>query len=214
MTVAVNDLVDKAELVLQDSSNVRWTASELVGWLNDGQRQAVILKPDVSVNTSSVQLTSGTKQAVPSDGIVLLDVTRNMGTDGTTPGTPIRIIDRKIIDAMVPTWHTESAAVTVKHFVFDPRNPLVYFVYPQSDGTNYVELVYSVTPAIVSAGENIVLADVYESVLLDYILFRAYSKDADYAANAELALAHYTAFFNTLTQKDAVEIRNEPRPKG
>jgi len=168
-------------------------------------------KPEASVTNESVALVAGTKQSLPSTGILLIDVVRNMGADGDTPGNSIRIIMRKILDAQVPDWHlTAGAAAIIKHYMFDPRDPTNYYIYPPSDATSQVEIIYSSAPTIVSAGENISIADVYESVLIDYILYRAYSKDADYAANAQRAQGHYQAVLQALGLQEKAETAFSP----
>jgi hypothetical protein len=45
---------------------------------------------------------------------------------------------------------------------------------------------------------NISLPDIYGNALGDYVLYRAYTKDSEYAGNAQRAVAHYTAFANAL----------------
>jgi hypothetical protein len=47
--------------------------------------------------------------------------------------------------------------------------------------------------------------DVYATTLINYILYRAYSKDAEYAANGALATAYYGQFMALLGAKVAAE---------
>jgi hypothetical protein len=47
------------------------------------------------------------------------------------------------------------------------------------------------------------LPDIYGNVLADYILYRAYTKDSEYAGNAQRAQAHYAAFQAALTTEMA-----------
>ena len=46
---------------------------------------------------------------------------------------------------------------------------------------------------------NISVVDTYANALMDYILYRAFSKDAEFAANAARATAHYGAFSSAMT---------------
>ncbi|MCK7581011.1 MAG: hypothetical protein MZV65_38935 [Chromatiales bacterium] len=55
------------------------------------------------------------------------------------------------------------------------------------------------------------LDDIYANAILDYVLYRAYSKDAEYAANAQRAALHYQAFTNALGVKTQVDTNNDPR---
>lgn len=213
MSVAVNDIIDRAETILQDTTNTTWPALELIDWLNAGQIEIVLLKPEASVtNEAMVLVVSETKQSLPTTGIQLLDVVRNMGTDGLVPGDAIRLIKRKILDEQLPAWHSEAGNAVVKHFMFDDRDPKHFYVYPPQPAATpgYVEVIYSSAPTTIAAGGDISIDDVYANALLDYILYRAYSKDADYAANNQRALGHYQAFQQSMRAKDAAELLNDP----
>ena len=209
-TITAQSIIDKAEIILQDTTNVRWPLAELLGWLNDGQREIVALRPDTFVKIASVALIAGTRQAIPSDGYQLVKITRNMGVSGSTPGKALRKVPHAVLDAQVPNWHSAAAATTIDHFVFDPRSPKVYFVYPPSTGTTQVEIVYSASPTdVAAAGNTITLDDIYSGALMDYIMYRAYSKDFTSAGNPERAAAHRQLFENTLglkAQADAASI--------
>ncbi|MDO8312640.1 MAG: hypothetical protein Q7T25_11940, partial [Sideroxyarcus sp.] len=50
----------------------------------------------------------------------------------------------------------------------------------------------------------------YGNGILDYVLYRAYSKDADYAANAQRAVGYYQVFAAALGIKDAADIKSSP----
>jgi hypothetical protein len=196
-TITVASLLGRAAKLTNDTGNVRWPLLEGLDWLNDGQRALIILRPKASVKNTSVALTAGsTKQTLPADGYLFIDMPRNMGADGSTPGTVIQEIPTDTIDNQIPTWHVDANALGyIKHFVFDPRNPKNYYVYPKAPATSwYVELIYSVAPADCTQGGTITLDDIYANMLLDYVLYRAYSKDSEYAGSPELAAAYYTAF--------------------
>ena len=213
-TITVASLFDKAATVLNDAGNVRWTTTELLGWLNDGQRAITIIKPNASVSNASVQLVAGTKQAIPAGGVQLIDVPRNMGSAGTDPGLVVRLTDRANLDAYLPNWHNATASASVQHYMFDPRDPKHFYVYPPqpASGMGYVEIISAVTPAdcVIGTGTVITLDDIYEPVLLDYMLFRGFSKDSEFSADQGRAGAHQTAFFTALGVKVQAEAGLNP----
>ena len=207
-TIIASTVITKAQTIIQDATGVRWPETELLGWINEGQREIVLLKPDASVKNESKVLVAGTKQSIPNEGIVLISVVRNMGAAGTTPGKAVRPINRQILDEQVPDWHAATAASSVAYCVYDGRNPKVFYVYPPQPAVapGYVELIYSAAPTDMALSSSaITLDDIYSGSLLDYCLFRAYSKDADYAGNNERALAHYKKFVETLSLKEKIE---------
>lgn len=214
----VSATISRAAQILQDTTSVRWPEAELVGWLNDGQREVVLIRPDASVTNASAILTANsTKQTLPNGGIRLLDVVRNMGADGLTPGNVVRLVSREVLDAQIPTWHSDAGQAAIKHFCHDPRDPKHFYVYPRPHATTVVqaEVLYSSAPAdcvlpSVTPSAVISLDDVYGNALLDYVLYRAYSKDAEYAANVPRAAGHYGAFASSLGIKTKADLFTSP----
>lgn len=212
-TIKVNDLIGKAAVVAQDPTYIRWSQTEWLGWLNDAQREVVLYKPHACVQNKSVSLTVGkTKQSLPADGIMLIDVTRNMGAAGTTDGDAIRLTSREVLDAQNPNWHSAANSVgKILHYCFDSRDPKSFYVYPKAPSTaHFVEVVYAANPTDCVVGGAITIDDIYANALLNLMLYRAYSKDAEYAQNAQLASAYYQAATATLGIKDKVETEQNP----
>lgn len=211
-TITVASLLSRAAILLQDPSNVRWPQAELLDWLNEGQREIALFKPSAYAKNQAVQLVAGTKQSLPSDGVSLLDVVRNLGTNGTTPGAAVRMVTRSIMDAQLADWHTAKSSATVKHFIYTPNDPKRFYVYPPQPATNqgYVEVVYAAQPADAAANGTITVDDIYSSALLNYIMFRAYSKDAEFAAAPQLAASYYQAFQALLQAKMGAELGTNP----
>jgi len=211
-TVLAQDIIDKAEIVLQDTTNVRWPAEELLGWLNLGQLAVVQYAPDANAVTENVKLQAGTLQSIPDVGIRLIDVSRNVAVanhDQTVRA--IRKTDRRFLDAQRPAWHNETPNPVVKHYMFDPKTPRIFYVYPpQPPAPRYVEISYSAAPSDVGFTNPIALDDVYAGALLDYVLYRAYQKDADYAANAARMEYHRKAFLAGIAGKEAGDQMAEP----
>lgn len=209
-TVTVASVIDKAQVILQDTTGIRWPDDELLGWLNDGQREIVLYKPNAFVKNTSVLLTTGTKQGLPADGVQLIDVVRNMGTNGSTPGRAVRITIREILDSQIPNWHTEAATNEVKHFMYSMLDPKNYYVYPPNTGLGYVELIYGAAPTEATLQSTITLDDIYQTILVDYILYRAYSKDTEFAADSNRASSHQQAYLTALAGKAKVEVGANP----
>lgn len=204
MPITAQNIADKAELLLQDQTNIRWTEAELLGWINSGQREIMIYKPNANPVTGTVTTVAGTKQELPTGGLQVLDVTRTVG------GNAVTNIDRNILDVTLPDWHTQTAAAA-KHYVFDPRNPKIFYLYPPSAGSVEIEVCYSSVPADVASMAGNIFNDLYETVLLDYVLYRAYSKDAEHTANQARATQHYQAFIAALQGKTGAEAGLAPK---
>jgi hypothetical protein len=210
MTIAAQSIIHRVIDTMQDNTSVRWPVAELVRYLNDGQREVVLYRPDSMVTDATVALVAGAKQALPSNGSKLIDVIRN--TSGNKRS--VRMTNRNILDTQSPNWYNLTGVTEVLHYMYDPRDPKVFYVYPPAASTGAsVELVYSAYPTDITEPAdgalytavtgNISLPDIYGNVLADYILYRAYTKDSEYAGNAQRAQAHYGAFQAALTTEMA-----------
>lgn len=216
-TLSAQAVISRVKTLLQDPDNIRWPQSELILWISDAQREIASYKPDAFVQTSVVMLAAGSKQSLPADGVTLIDVIRNMGTTGTAPGRAPRLVSREILDAQLPNWHTDGPSAEVKHYVFDPANQKTFYVQPPQPASERgsLELVYAAAPVEVTANGNLVLDDTWINAITNYVMHRAYSKDAEYAANANLAAAYYQAFIAQMTGRSVGETvhdvnRNSP----
>ena len=222
-TATIGDIVTRADVILQDN-NVRWPASELLYWLNDAYRAIVMIRPDANMQSGTFACAEGTRQDLDKSpggfptALRLRSVVRNMAA--TSAKRAIRPQRREVLDDQRPGWHNETKTVDIQHSIYDPLNPKEFYVYPPATSAAEVEVVYSSVPTQHKIGDTgitdeaaikgstvvIRLDDIYVNPILDYILYRAYAKDADYAANAERAAAHFAAFSQALgasTQADA-----------
>lgn len=207
MTIALNDIVNVAETILLDTGNDRWSAADLCTFGSYAETAIVLRKPDAYVKNLAFILVAGTKQTI-SDAILIFDIFRNMGTAGTTPGTVITKVEKGVMDAVLPSWHTADASATVKHWMYDPDDPQTFLVYPPqpTSGFGYVDGKWSAFPPAITVGSNITLDDIYREPILDYILFRAYSVDGALAPNAaQRATAHAQLFLNSIGSKESIE---------
>jgi len=206
-TLTGANLLLRIEDVLQDTTNVRWPEAELLRYINDAQREIVNLRPESAADHSNVQLVTGTEQSIPDVALRLIKVVRNMSAAGgsATGKRVIRLVDKDILDSQEPNWHdptvTGDAAhgTTPKHYIFDEDDPRRYYVYPGVAGNAYAEIVCARSPTdLSSTSSTIYVDDIFGNAIIDFVLYRAYLKDAEFAGNAQRAGMHYQLFTGSL----------------
>lgn len=207
MTTPVQDVINRARILLVDPDGIRWTDTELVGWVNDAQRSIAVVKPNASATTASFACAAGTKQTLPADALYLIDVVRNLG--GTRRA--IRCVARSILDAESPDWHGAAEVSICRAFAYDDRQGVTFYVFPPLAAATAIEVVYSTAPAAVTLGGSLTIPDMYSPAVLDYIMYRALSKDVDYAANVGQAETYRVRFLETLGMRDMQESAHRPR---
>lgn len=195
MTVTAQTIIDRVRTQLIDTgSSQRWTDAELVKWLSDGQRAAVAISPGCSSDTVTISLIAGTKQYIPDDGHMLLTIIRNVSSTGS-PGRAVRIASRELLDAQNPDWHSSSQTIIVQNYIFDPQQPKEFYVYPPNNGSGKLDIMYSILPPeLTGLTDTIDIQEVYQTALVDYVLYRANQKDSDFAAGQQLAATYYASF--------------------
>lgn len=208
-TVPSREIIDSAGYLLQDKAHVRWTEDELLKWLNAGQAEAVIYKPNIYVRSVDLALAKGSKQSLPQDGLSLVDIPRN------SDGNVITVIPRSSLDAQEIGWHLQKNASDVAlHYCYSDLDPKRFYIYPPSPGGNKVELVYNAIPTTVGISDPISIDDIYVSALVDYVIYRAFSKDSEFAPqSAASAMQHYANFQNAIKGKAGAEAATDPNKR-
>jgi len=227
------ELFEKAGILLNDTGEYadrRWPLSELCGWLNDGIGAIVLQKPSATAKSVTLSLVSGTLQSIPDGYISILRPVRNMRTVSSDrkPRRNISVVPDDQLSALNPTWHDTYSvpfAQQAKHLIFDEANPRAFYVYPGNDGTGAIELVLCAAPTklvptdpskpedLASYEFDIPLDDIYFGALLDYVLYRARSKDSQDAGSLQRAALHYQQFANALGIRINVEANTSPNVK-
>lgn len=205
-TIAASAIISDAQIVLQDATGVRWDdLDELLHWLNDAQKLVAAVRPDSSTVTAAFTCVAGTRQTLPEGATALVDVVRN------STGNAVRKVPRDLMDAHRPAWHTETAAAT-KHFMYDPRLPREFYVYPPAVADASLTIRYQGTPAEMDAlSDTIGVDDMYRPALVDYVVWRALLKDTDQPDLIQRAAAHQAAYERFLGVKSAGDAGQVPQ---
>lgn len=213
MTFQTLDVLTRASTTLQDTSNVRWPLPELHGYVNDGMREIVTIKPNAVSKTVNLTMAEGTLQTLPAEYTILSRVSRNMATSTTGGGAIRRLESRSIMDSHIPSWQDPAVvpfAKKVVHVIHDIADPNKFYVAPGNDGNGIIEAVVGAYPTqsptpgsdvntLASYSDAMDVPDVYMNPLVDYVIYRAYSKDGRVAGSAARAAAHFQLFRESVT---------------
>ncbi len=231
MTIAAQSIIRRATDILQDKTSIRWPANELVRWLNDAQREIIKKRPDAMNTTATMSLVAGTRQDLDSATAnstataalaplpaKLIDITRNMAGNLRS----VTKVERKVLDVL-PSWHDLAGSISIQHFTFDAKDPKTFYVYPPALSTSKLEVMYSAYPTDVTEPAdgadytavtgNLSVPDIYANDVLDLVLSRAYSKDSEFAGNAQLAGAYAAKADSSLKTEIAATVAVQPVTK-
>lgn len=193
-TLTGQSFIDRVAGDLNDDDHIYWSEAELLTYLSDGQRAAVLVLPEVNPVTESLRLAAGTKQAIPADAFQLIDVVRNLPN-----GTAITPTAKSDIDQSNPNWHSQAQSSETDNFIYDVRNRRTFFVTPPATANHSIEIVISkIPPEISSAATAIEIDDIYQPALLAYMFHRAFMKDVASEGQSVQKAQGYFELFMTL----------------
>jgi hypothetical protein len=203
------DIIDEVSGQLNDTGFITWTEADLLRYITSAQEMIVTMRPDAYSLVTTMLLAVGTKQALPSTALRLLDIKRNMGTDGLTPGRPINAVEEDALDLF--QIGVESNSAVTKDFSYDERTPNDFYVYPPSDGTGYIEMSISrIPPEVTANNQELALKNIYRNHIIQWCMFRAYSIEVDSASSQERAQEHESSFYQMLGVKFQRDVQFSP----
>lgn len=170
-----SDIIAAARLSLFDPApGAGWADDELLAYLNEGIRATVAAKPDVYPVSGAIPLVAGVVQALPTGGVLLIDITHNIDT-----GRTVSVVDLALLQEASRFWPAATQQPEVENFAIDPRTPRKFLVSPPNDGAGQVHGTYGGTPAALTAtSDTFPLLDVYQPALVDFVISRAYAKNS------------------------------------
>lgn len=205
--VTSNEILTQVNDLLNDEDFFRWTKPELLRYFNAAQKAILLRRPDAyTIDVDDFTCISGTKQKLPDDSHRLIDVPRNFVSGRAITGPH----ERSLLDDSYPTWFAGNDAESAELFIYDERNPKTFYIYPGVVAGTKLTIVISKVPPITTLEQNnddqvIALDDIYENAIIEWILYRCYSKDAEYASNSSKALMHLNAFKAQIGEKSQAD---------
>jgi hypothetical protein len=206
MLIAI-DLFRACAIELSDRDFVRWTKTDLGEYLTDAIAVTAALKPTLFTTFTPLQLAPGPVQAVPGEYTELVDILYNLNPDGTH-GEPV---NKGSFTAARALGRTSCAPVdgvgyVVRSYTVHPENDTYFIVDPPVPQTPPCPFVW----ALVQRAPNVIMAETdavvmanttpetYRSVLLEWMLYRAFARDTESSDSFNRSQAHYKAFYQFL----------------
>ena len=213
MALTVADVLARTDALLFDPGRVRWSLAEMLGYINDAERDIASLKPDATAQPQTLLLVPGILQSLPSNTLRLLTVHRNMGADGLTPGRQIGITEEEVIQAYAPDWGKAYAATAVENYTYDERDVLHFRVYPPVHPTIpvYVEVTRMALPGELSATTDaLAVGDWYFNAVVQFVMAMALAKDAEVGALSQQSQAWKALYDSSMSQMTQTQVLSSP----
>lgn len=192
MTKLVTDFLEEVSTDLGDPNYDTWAKADLLAYLVEGLGAMIPFVPDQFATDTTVDLIDGAKQPLPFQAIDLVTPVCNLVAG--IPGRAIRRVSLLQLDRSSPTWRSATPDATTRGVAYDEANPRFFYVTPPAISGNHIVVSFIIQPSNLELNDDVPVDDVYFDALKNYISFRAYSRDEEYATQSGRAMAHWTAF--------------------
>ena len=224
------DIVDevRAQLLDENVSNQRWSDAEMLRYVNAAQRQIVVFLPEANIIEFrfAPSIANGARQTLPADAVKFIQVRSGFDNENSIPGPNMRYVELDAMDAFMPLWQyslggqpnipvveDEYEFVHYEHYMHDPREPKVFYLYPLPDNNSQdILVIYSqLPPDLGSLASALVLTDEYQNAMIDYVMFRAMFKDGRYGVTDRRSRELWDNFRASLGLKIQMEVRADAK---
>lgn len=192
MAVTAQSVIDQASFLLNDVARVHWTIDELVGWVNSAQMEIMKRNRGATSERKTFTMTAAAKslQTIPVDCFYLLTLER------VVDGPALREVNKATLDAR-PNWTTQTGVP--KYYAYNDDVPNVFYINPAPTQDTQVEGIFAIRPTVITAVDkaavgNLTVLDIYKDDVLNYVMYRAFSKDSE-MASMEKAAGYQKAFY-------------------
>ena len=189
------NIVDRVRVTTQDqdSDSYRVSDAQMLRFLNDGLKEAAILRPDLFTQIGDIPLADDTAlQSAPAGALILVDIF------SIKAGAAVIEARRSDLDGFDRSWY-QSTPGAAENWARHPKQPTQFFVYPRSTGSQILTGQWSAPPSDLATLNESLPSDfspAYDTALHHYIVFRVEAMDDEHVMSGRAQL--FSAAFSTL----------------
>lgn len=200
----VSELIQRVADELIDQRFTRWTKETHIANLNDAISSILYVRPDLGRVTHTVSLSVGQSRIdVPHDAYKLLGVNH-------VNGYAVQFVDIYRLNQNYPTWRMMTDDQPTSWTRRD-NDDLSFHLFPAPSEVMSVEFDYARQIRISAESEEFPLPPIYEPMVFDFMMFRAYGKDGQNDSEAAKSNHHLQTFQFALTGKTHTDTAEKQR---
>ncbi|NML34515.1 phage adaptor protein [Paraburkholderia antibiotica] len=188
----------------------RWTKAELIEYANDAALQITQLRALEFSQPHKLELVAGARQTLPAGGIFFSRVAGTYDAYGRVVGQPSAT--DSAATRIAANWfepivcRTPTRDYIVRSYSLDPDDQGAFYVDPPVPPGAKVEalVVYTAEPEAAGKDGALGVPGVYHNAVIEWMLYRAYSKDTESATDATRASEHLKLFTDLMGAAEQV----------
>lgn len=220
MAVLTQSVIDRVDHVTSDPQRKRFRLADIATFINEAQSLIAEVAARASAKTLAFTMGAGAHQDLRTDTatrwIRLHEVVCHADNSGAPTGPTLRRMDRGMLDRVDRAWRSASPVAQPVEYAQDETLPFEFDLYPPAVAGGKLFVVASVRPADICAlnpggtalanpSEVIGLNDGFDIPMVDWVLYRLFSRETSDQAYQVRAKDHFAAAQAALgvTLKDA-----------
>lgn len=174
MSFLVSDVIlDARELVQDTAAPYRYDDAFMTRKFNQVLRRAVIMRPDLFTEITTISCLAGSLQSCPTDSVRLMDVLTN------SAGAAVKQVNQEVLDMMLPSWEALPPG-PAQDWMRYPRDPNRFYVYPSATAGANLQIIYAKCPVMLTSSSVVPMQDVYFPTLIDGLCWLLEAIDAEH----------------------------------
>lgn len=215
MAGTVGDLAREVAQLLSDAEEgfemQQWTEGELIEYANDAAIQFVMLRPDLASTSRKVELEPGARQQLPDEATHFYRVDGTLDSFGRVTGQPTQ--SGYEAARVAANWFAPLACAprgspyVVRSFSLDLIEQTAFYVEPPVPPGQKVAVMvnYTAVPEHAGAKDPLPMPERFHNAAIEWMLYRAYSKEQDSQSSTANATAHQNSFYSLIGLSQKVD---------
>jgi hypothetical protein len=185
--LSVSDVFDRVKRQFGDESAVQVSEADIIRWINDAQREAVMQNEGLLMKDGYITSVAGQKEYdLPVDLFTIQHVYYRDTL--TTPYYALKWLGLKQFSEFLDGWDGASINSYPHVYTSQESNKIVIYPAPQTAVTNGIKIIYShYAEDVVDSGDPLGLPPYLHSYVVKHCLMQAYEMDEDWEAAGQMA---------------------------
>lgn len=185
--LTVSDIYDRVKRTFGDESAVQVTEADIIRWINDAQREAVMQNEGLLQKVDYISTVADTKEyTLPTDLFTLSHV--YVKDSSETAYYALRWLALRQFSEYVDGWDGNAVESIPLIYTQQQKDKIVIYPIPQSSVANGLKLIYSRYPDdVVNSASTLDLPPYFHSYIVNFCLMQAYEMDEDWESASQKA---------------------------
>lgn len=216
MGANVEEITNRVVFLTTDPDGDAYPRTAIYDFIYEAEQTIVNVKPEALNNSGVLVCVDGSRQTIATQftaAVNFLDAHCNVDVSGALIGS-VRRVKMRELDAIRPNWRQAARATNIREFMVDDREPLVVHVNPPASAGARLQISYSSKPAPyanVDANTQTAVDELYLPMIMDWVMYRCLSKDAEGTPNSNKALMYRKSFYEAMDIKEQGKEKAGPK---